>query len=400
MRSKTELRDQATQAGIATQNPDGSDRHREELMDDLRATGNFDATTQIDPMKAQDLKNEISWSTPGPAKFAGLSRFFNDDYIVEPKLDGARVRLFMGSTRNSMNTGRRSDVTYAYIERADNFPHFRDAVIPELAGTVIDCELMMPPGTSIETKPGSFTKGPLNAIMAVLNINPAAGVARQERYGRAVLWAFDLTALKGEDVTHLPLSERRKLLEVVVQALQVESYVDSCGYAIVAIPQYPATAENVQAFLDAGYEGGMIKRVSATYQPGKRSADWQKVKVMSTGDFFIVGSVPGKGKNEGKVGSLKVAYFNGDPDNLEHVTDEARYVNCADVRGFDDATMDLVTDPETGDVKQELIGKVIEVMAQGSTKNGKLRHPNFVRWREDKQIKDCTRDQFELFTEV
>ncbi|TDO54656.1 hypothetical protein EV643_101446 [Kribbella sp. VKM Ac-2527] len=62
--------------------------------------------------------------------------------------------------------------------------------------------------------------------------------------------------------------------------------------------------------------------------------------------------------------------------------------------------MDEVTDPETGELKAEFIGAVLELNAQGRTKNGRLRHPNFVRWRPDKDLMDCTRDQCELITEV
>jgi ATP-dependent DNA ligase len=391
MRSLSDLQKQASQAGIVIQG-----KSREQLMDALRdKLGTPDPDLQIDPMKAKDLKNDIAWGTEDP--FAGISKYLTSAYVVEPKLDGARVRLFLGETQNSLNTGRRSDLTYAYIERADNFPHLRDAVVSELNGTIIDAELMMPPGTSIETKPGDFTKGPLNTIMAVLNINADAAVARQAKYGNATMWAFDVLAVKGESVMHKPLAERRKMLELVVERLQLLTP------NVVAIPQFEATATNIQAFLDAGYEGGMIKRTAATYQPNKRSADWLKVKRMSTGDFFIIGSTPGKGKNEGKVGSLKLAYY--DESKLDKSLPvkegfEAAVVYCADMRGFDDATMDMLTDPETGDVKDEFIGRVVEVMAQGRTKNERLRHPHFVRWREDKRYFDCDRTQLELFTEV
>jgi hypothetical protein len=120
---------------------------RVEIMDALRATiGTFDPDLQIDPAKAQDLKKLIAWGSEFP--FAGLSAYLNDDWVAEPKLDGARMRVFLGVTANTMNTGRRSDVTFAYIERAGNFPHLQGTVLPEFAGTILDGELMPPCSTS------------------------------------------------------------------------------------------------------------------------------------------------------------------------------------------------------------------------------------------------------------
>ncbi len=378
MRSMTDLRLVAGDAKIDT-----TGMSRGQIMDAIRdKTGTFDPNLQIDPMKAQDLKREIDWTLTGSERFAGhtLSQYMQPSkYTLEPKIDGVRVRLFLGAESNSLNTGRRSDTTYAYIERADNFPHLRDTVNPALAGTIIDCELVM--AEPVEIAPGDFTKGTLNAAMAVLSCNPAMGVARQEKHGKAILIAFDVLAVQGSGCMDKTLKERRELLTVVVKAL-------GCPQ-VQLIPQFDATPQNVQQCLDAGFEGAMVKRINSPYLPGKRSADWMKIKKMSTGDFFIVGSKPGKGRNEGKVGSLKVAYRNGGVD-----------VPVADVRGFDDKMCDALTDPETGEVKQEFINRVVEIMGQGRTKNERIRHPHFVRWREDKTPMDCDRTQLELFEEV
>ncbi len=357
--------------------------HSVEIMDALRARlGTVDPTLQIDPMKAKDLKNSVDWGAEGEVRFKGLSRWLNEYHAIEPKLDGARVRLFMGLAGNTLNSGRRSDVTFAYIERADNFPHLRDAVVPELAGTILDAELIMPAPVFLDDKRG-WTVGPLNSTMAVLNINPAEGAARQAKHGRAVLHVFDVLAVSGEPTLDLPYVERRALAAKAVEALQ--SVVEE-PETVQFVPDFPATAEEIGRALDRGYEGVMIKRRNGKYLPGKRGDEWLKVKAMSTGDFFIVGSNPGAGRNAGKVGSLKVAYWDG-----------KKPVLCADVRGFDDATCDELTDPETGDVRKEFVGRVLELMGQSRTKNNRIRHPHFIRWREDKTYLDCTVDQLHLF---
>lgn len=385
MKSLTDLQALAEANGIDASQME----HRTDIMDALRAKiGTFDPDLQIDPAKAQDLKHKVGWGKPND--YSGISEYLTSEWVLEPKLDGARMRVFLGTTANTMNTGRRSDVTFAYIERADNFPHLRDTVLPSFAGTVLDGELM-PPVASLTTVSGVTTKGTLNSAMALLNVNPAASIATQEKYGKAIFVAFDILALNGESVAHLPLTQRRAMLAEILSVLSDREP------AFQIAKQMPATAENIDKCLDAGFEGAMLKRKAGKYLPGKRMADWQKVKRMSTGDFFIIGSVDGKGRNEGKVGSMKVAWFLNDPS----VTGPgAQTVYCADVAGIDDAFRVELTGPD-GKIDPKWIGTVIEVMAQGVTKNGRLRHPHFVRLRPDKSAEDCTSDcSIDLFEEV
>lgn len=336
--------------------------------------------TNIAPAKAKDLKNSIAWGTENP--FAGISSYLTDEWALEPKLDGARMRLFLGEDKNLMDSGSES-VNGGFNERSDNFPHLRDLPASQFAGTQLDGE-MMPPVNSITTPTGVTTKGPLATIVAMTNSSPKSAVVMQKQYGNAVFMAFDVVRVQGTDVTHLPYTQRREMLEVIV------GHLNKIEPTLQMTTQLEATAENIQAALDSGFEGVMLKKKNGIYRPGARMAEWQKVKRMSTGDFFIIGSVDGKNRHAGKVGSLQVAYMGAD----------GKPVHVADVRGFDDATGDMLTDPETGKVKQSYIGKVIEVMGQGRTKNNRIRHPHFVRWREDKNYLDCDVTQIELFTEV
>lgn len=378
-KSKEELAAIAQKNGVAV-DPSWT---KVQIMDAIReALGTFDPEMQIDPAKAQDLHDKIHWDKPGH-EYDALKPYLNDQWVLEPKFDGARFRIFLGASGNTANGGRRSTQTFKYIERADNFPQFRDTVVPELAGTILDGELL-PPTDSIEIHPGEFTQGSLNTIMSLVNINPKDAVARQKKNGKAVFMAFDVLAVNGEDVTNLPLEQRRKMLEMIMELLQ------SREPAFQIAPQFEATEDNIRASIDKGMEGVMLKRKDSTYKPGARMASWQKVKKMSSGDFFIIGSVPGKNSNAGKVGSLKVAYMGED----------GKPVYVADVAGFDEATRTQLTDPATGDVKPEYLGKVIEVMGQGRTKHNRIRHPRFIRWRDDKTSEETDKSQFELFAPV
>ena len=385
VRNKDDLKVEAQKLGIVV--PDHW--RTRDIMDALRERiGTFDPALQIDPAKAQDLKRHIDWTADDP--FHKISpMYFNDKWVLEPKLDGVRFRFFLGAKANTLNTGRRSVKNFAYIERADQFPHLRDAVVPLLAGTIIDGELMPPAGvssimTGVRKGKEEWTKGPLNTVMSLVGSAPARAIQLQKEYGPAVFMAFDIMALNGESMMHQPLHVRREALDNAVTLLQERT---KC---VQIVEQLEPSAESILLCVENGFEGAMLKRRESIYVPGKRLADWQKVKTMSAGDFFIIGSNPGTGKNEGKIGSLQVAYW-----------DDDKPVYCADVGGLTDSFRHQLTDPVTGGVRTEWINTVIEVMAQGVTKNRRLRHPHFKRTRPDKTPLDCDpASSIDLFSEV
>ncbi len=56
----------------------------------------------------------------------------------------------------------------------------------------------------------------------------------------------------------------------------------------------------------------MAKRLGSTYQPGKRSPAWRKVKVRREQELVIGGWTPGGGNREGVFGSVLLGYYEGD----------------------------------------------------------------------------------------
>ena len=124
------------------------------------------------------------------------------------------------------------------------------------------------------------------------------GVARFENLqsgsGRLVLIVFDLLVLDGEPVHTRPLRERRQLLEELIDG------------SVDAVRVSPAF-EDGEALLDAArerqLEGVIAKRADAPYRPGRRTPEWQKVKLRSQEDLPIVGFTRGSGRR-GKLGAL------------------------------------------------------------------------------------------------
>jgi bifunctional non-homologous end joining protein LigD len=54
-------------------------------------------------------------------------------------------------------------------------------------------------------------------------------------------------------------------------------------------------------------EGVIAKRLTSTYQPGRRGSDWIKVPLNRTREVVVVGHLPGGGRRAGTLGSLLLA---------------------------------------------------------------------------------------------
>ena len=62
-------------------------------------------------------------------------------------------------------------------------------------------------------------------------------------------------------------------------------------------------------------EGIMAKQRASTYQPGKRSESWLKIKTRQTVECLIIGFSKGKGDREKTFGALHLAQLeNGEPE--------------------------------------------------------------------------------------
>jgi bifunctional non-homologous end joining protein LigD len=145
----------------------------------------------------------------------------------------------------------------------------------------------------------------------------------------------------------------------------------------------------------SGGEGIVLKKKTAVYKDGKRSAEWLKVKKQDTADCFIVGMMEGDGKNAEKFGSLILAQYNKDSQvmvvcNCSGFTDQQR----------EDFYQSLIKEPwaetfpstkgELSHIVHKVAPKVVvEIEFMERLPSGSVRHPRFIRIRTDKQPKDC-----------
>lgn len=377
-RSLAELRAEVEAAGLEWAERDT----RQMLMDKLRDHHGAGSGPQIDPMKAKDLKRMIDWGSDDP--YAKIRHMFTDQFVMEPKLDGCRVRMLFTEDGVAIQTGKRSVKTHAYIQREDNFPLLRDLDLPKLGGTMIDGE-MLAPTAQMTTHTGNTTNSLLNATVSLVNSNPADAVATQEKYGWATFHAFDMLMDRGKNIMGLPYYERSRRLEKTFDYIRKHRP----QAPLQLVQSMDSEEQSISSSFDMGYEGVMIKSVAGPYEPGKRSRYWHKIKIMSTFDAFVMGWVPGEGRNEGLVGGLKMGLMDehGDPFEI-----------CRHGVFTDEFRAKLTN--KHGELRRRWYGEVMELMAQGVTKEGRVRHPHLIRLRPDKLADSCGMDQLEALPRI
>jgi bifunctional non-homologous end joining protein LigD len=86
------------------------------------------------------------------------------------------------------------------------------------------------------------------------------------------------------------------------------------------VPDYLAGhgAQLLQATAQQGLEGVIAKRLDSTYEPGRRSGSWIKVKNVDRQEVVIGGWVPGDGKRRDRIGAL-LAGVREEDGSLRHI---------------------------------------------------------------------------------
>ncbi|MCA1726391.1 MAG: non-homologous end-joining DNA ligase, partial [Actinobacteria bacterium] len=290
----------------------------------------------------------------------------------EPKLDGIRTLAYVttDATRLVSRTGRDQTAIYPELSRL--------AEQVNAASAIIDGEIV---AVDAAGRP-SF-----EVLQQRMNLTGEREIQKARRSIPVTLFAFDVLWFDGEDLTSLPLTERRERLEAIVTQvppIQLTTYVDGDGESFY------------EACKDLGFEGMLAKLKTSTYSPGRRTPNWRKVKILNRQDCVILGWTPGTGGRSSRFGALLLGAFH---------EGALRWVGQVGT-GFTDRMLDdllsrlekLETDePAIEDaalrrtkgahwIRPEL---VCEVEYLQRTKAGKLRAPSFKGLRTDKLPEDC-----------
>jgi bifunctional non-homologous end joining protein LigD len=302
----------------------------------------------------------------------------DDGWGYEIKWDGVRAIGYAEPGRLRLVSRNLRDVTSQYPEIG---PMTRDVGARHL---VLDGEIV---AFDADGRP-SFQR-----LQPRMHVKSESEIRRRRADTPVAYVIFDLLYVDGRSLLAAPYEQRRDELEALGlggPSWQVPAYQRGEGKAFLE-------ASKVQ-----GLEGILAKRLTSTYQPGRRSGDWLKVKNVRSQEVVIGGWVAGQGRREGELGALLVGYY----DDGDHGEPRLRFAGKVGT-GFDAAALRLLRErleplrtqhsPFTGRqpqkdavfVEPEL---VCEVEFSEWTGSGTMRHPSYQGLRDDKPATDVVRE--------
>ncbi|HEX4517382.1 MAG TPA: DNA ligase D [Polyangiaceae bacterium] len=308
----------------------------------------------------------------GQMPTSSLPASLKEGYSYELKLDGVRVIAEKRDDKVSLTYRSNRDTTAAYpeVERA------MQTLAP--AHVVLDGEIV----TFDEKGLPNFQR--LAQRIHESNEDRARWAALTVP---VVYLVFDILAIGPYDLRDLPLVCRREILRKVVLGsgvLRPLDFLERGGDALLDF----CRARHM--------EGIVAKRVDSPYRPGKRMADWVKVKCERDESFVVIGFTRG---NEGRnrLGALDLGAYQGDQ----------LFVRGKVGSGLDEKMIDLLLKELEPLITKErmFLGKldaapngrtlvqpkiVVSVRYLGWSDEGRLRFPSFRGVDYDRTPKDCT----------
>ena len=210
-------------------------------------------------------------------------------WAYEYKWDGVRALVYWDGRSLRLRSRNNLDMTVQYPELQALGPALGADRPCILDGEVVALDDMDRP---------SFPR--LQKRMKVAHAPSALALSRDNPVW---LMLFDVLWVDGKSVMTQPLTERREILE----ELTVE------GPSWQVSPMYRGNgAAMLEAARGTELEGIVAKRIDSVYEPGIRSSNWRKVKIVLRQEFVIGGWTVEKGAEGTAVGALQVGYHDCD----------------------------------------------------------------------------------------
>lgn len=288
-----------------------------------------------------------------------------DGFAYEFKWDGVRVQVATDGSETCLRSRRGEDVTARY---------------PELAG--IGAAIGRP--GILDGEVVAFGDGgapSFSRLQRRMNATDPGRIAALRGQVPVAIVLFDVLALDDRDLMGETYERRRAALaglELAGPSWQVPPVPDADLDTVLGVAHRH------------GLEGVVAKRRGSTYQSGRRSPDWRKLRLMTRQEFVIGGYRHGTGSRSSRFGSLLIGAHD------EH----GRLRYCGSVgSGFTEAELDRLQaeldarqveaspfhDPvphrQVTYVAPEL---VCEVRYSEWTPDGNLRQPSYKGLRDDK----------------
>lgn len=296
--------------------------------------------------------------------------FSEPGWFFEPKYDGVRV----------LAVRRGTDIRLVYRSGQDATRRF-----PEIARSLaqLACDDFVLDGEIVALNVhGAISFEELQKRLG----RDGAAASHAQRAVPVVMFCFDVLRVAGYDVRDLPLSKRKDLLRRLVPDtawLRCVDYIEEHGEALF------------EAITKQGGEGIVAKRATSTYQCGRRSRDWLKIKAFRTADVVIVGYMRGQGSRQ-QLGSLMVAWQQA--GELVYAGNVGTGLSTRIIEQLLPRLASRTTaapafqgkPPGSPRAQVFVVPElIVEVRYTEVTTAGYLRHPVFLRLRDDKAIGQC-----------
>ena len=191
---------------------------------------------------------------------------------VEWKLDGIRIQIHRRDGDVRIYTRNLNDITETLPGIAET------ALALPVRQAVFDGEAIW----VRDERPAAFQE----TVSQIDSDAPPEGV---------VTFLFDLLQVDGEDLLDVPLTELAARLKTIAQELTISGVLTTD----------PEEGERVlEASLEAGHEGVVVKDAASLYAAGRRGGAWRKVKPVRTYDLVVLGAEWGHGRRHGWLSNL------------------------------------------------------------------------------------------------
>jgi len=340
-----------------------------------RISGNWDPVTTSYEELLSVSTDKIDYSKPYPFY---LAYALEDDPVAlgEPgewqaewKWDGIRGQIIKRNDELFVWSRGEELMTEKFIEYHSLKNHLPD-------GIAIDGEIMPFNGSM-----------PLSFNILQTRIGRKNVTKKQLTDAPVVFFTYDLLEWEGQDCRHLSLTERRSLLENLVNRLDHPVLKLS---PIINYVTWEELSDIRHRSRDMGSEGIMLKRKSSPYLVGRKRGDWWKWKIDPlTIDAVMIYAQKGSGRRSNLYTDYTFAVKDGD----KLVTFTKAYSGLTD-KEF--AQIDFFIKRNSIEkfgpvrtVKPELVFEIAfeGIAASNRHKSGvALRFPRMLRWRKDKTV--------------
>ena len=318
--------------------------------------------------------------------------------VYEPKYDGIRALVEIAAGRTGRapvvrlwsRNGNEKTSQFPTIVRALEEAVLRSAQESRL---VLDGEIV---ALDERGRPAGFQR--LQGRMHLLDAND---VERAEREQPAALVMFDILRDGGEDVTRLPLTQRRTRLEAAFARLTAKrtKKAKDAKETLRLSEQVAGDARELYArATQEGWEGLIAKDSTSTYQPGRRTPAWRKIKLIKEEEFVIGGWTEPRQTRQhfGALllglydqGALRYVGHTGTGFNEKELARLAKLLKARAAKTSPFAEKIKTNEPAHW-VRPDLVA---QVRFTEWTSDHKLRHPVYLGLRDDKAAADVRIEQ-------